>query len=84
MGTKKQWVFLSIAILLVLGGSLLAGWINTGAGKASVSEITIKDPPGYAISALLYVPKSASPKQPAPAVLMYKPIRGSTMARGVL
>lgn len=70
MGTRKQWTFLSIAFLMVLGGSLLAGWINTGAGKAAVSEVTIKNPPGYAISALLYVPRSASPKQPAPAVLM--------------
>ena len=70
METRKRCIFLSIAILLVLGGSLLAGWINTGAGKAAVSEVTIKDPPGYAISALLYVPKNASPKQPAPAILM--------------
>lgn len=70
MGNKRHWILLSIAVLLVLGGGLLAGWINTGAGKATVSEVTIKDPPGYAISALLYVPKGASAKSPAPAVLM--------------
>lgn len=70
MGTKRHWILLSFAALLVLGGSLLAAWINTGAGRAAVSEVTIKSPPGFSISALLYVPKSASPKQAAPAVLM--------------
>jgi pimeloyl-ACP methyl ester carboxylesterase len=54
----------------MLGGSLLGSWINTGAGAATVSDVTIQGTDGYQISAYLYTPKTASATTPAPAVLV--------------
>src|SRR5450759_339348 len=61
----------AIAVLLMLLGSVLATWVNTGAGAASVPEVTIFGSNGYQISAYLYAPKTAGPTTPAPAVLMF-------------
>lgn len=66
---RTQWTVLIVAVALMLLGSLLGSWINSGAGTATVSEVKILEPPGYVISAYLYTPKTASAKSPAPAIL---------------
>jgi pimeloyl-ACP methyl ester carboxylesterase len=66
---RKYWTILVIALILMLGGSLLGSWINTGAGAATVTDVKIFAPNGYVISAYLYAPKSASAENPAPAIL---------------
>jgi pimeloyl-ACP methyl ester carboxylesterase len=66
---RKYWTILVIALILMLGGSLLGSWINTGAGAATVTDVKIFAPNGYVISAYLYTPKSASAENPAPAIL---------------
>lgn len=68
---KKYWRLLIIAIGLMLVGSILASWLNTGAGAATVQEIKIQATNGYVISAYLYTPKSASVQKPAPGILMF-------------
>jgi hypothetical protein len=55
---------MGIALILILGGSLLGSWINTGAGLATVSDVKVFAPNGYVISAYLYTPKSATPESP--------------------
>jgi hypothetical protein len=67
---RKNWTLLIISIVLILGGSLLASWLTTGAGAATVNEIKINETNGYVISAYLYTPKSASAQNPAPGVLV--------------
>lgn len=67
---RTSWTLLIVALVLMLGGSLLGSWINTGAGAATVTEIKINETKGYSISAYLYTPKSASAQTPAPAILM--------------
>jgi hypothetical protein len=73
MDTNKQkhQRLLIIALILILGGSLLGSWINTGAGAATVSEVEIRGTNGYLISAYLYTPKSVNPETGAPAILMF-------------
>jgi hypothetical protein len=56
---------------MMLGGSLLASFINTGAGAATVKEVSIHGSDGYIISAYLYTPKTASAEKPAPGILMF-------------
>jgi uncharacterized protein len=71
MKNKNNWALIIIAIVLMLAGSLLAAWINTGAGAATVKELSIHGSNGYTISAYLYTPKTASTDSPAPGILMY-------------
>ena len=68
---KTYWRLLIISIILMLGGSLLGSWINTGAGAATVTEVKIQGTSGYYLSAYLYTPKSATAQSPAPGILMF-------------
>ncbi|HVM71024.1 MAG TPA: alpha/beta fold hydrolase [Anaerolineales bacterium] len=68
---RTYWTLLTIALVLMLGGSLLGSWINTGAGAATVTDIKIHGTNGYVISAYLYTPKTASAQKPAPAILAF-------------
>jgi uncharacterized protein len=62
-------VLLIVSLVLMLGGSLLASWLNSAAGTASVKDVKIFGTNGYVISAYLYTPSSATPQQPAPGIL---------------
>ncbi len=66
---RTYLTLLIIALVLMLGGSLLGSWINTGAGAGTVTDVKIFAPNGYVISAYLYTPTSASASKPAPAIL---------------
>src|ERR1043165_6143697 len=60
---------LVISLIMMLGGSIFASWLNSAAGAASVKDIKIFGTNGYVISAYLYTPKTATPQNPAPAIL---------------
>jgi pimeloyl-ACP methyl ester carboxylesterase len=68
--SKKHWVFLAIALALILVGSLLGGWIHTGAGAAVIKDIRYAGTNGFVWVARLYVPKGVTNENPAPAVFM--------------
>jgi len=68
---RKFWQLLTISVVLMLGGSILASWLNTGAGTATVTDIKIQGTNGYVISAYLYTPKGVSAQKPAPGILMF-------------
>jgi hypothetical protein len=73
----RSWILdrtrltLAVAVVLMLLGSLLATWVNTGAGAATVTEVTIFGTNGYQISAYVYTPKTATAQTPAPGILMF-------------
>ena len=68
---QKSWTILIIALVLMLGGSLLGSWINTGAGAATVTELKINETNSFVLSAYLYTPKTASAATPSPGVLIF-------------
>lgn len=69
--TRRYWILLIVALVLMLGGSLLASWIASGAGAATVKDIKIYGTNGYVLSAYLYTPSTATAQKPAPAILVF-------------
>jgi pimeloyl-ACP methyl ester carboxylesterase len=67
MGSNR--LFLIVALSLVLGGGLLGRLVQTAAGTVSIQDVRFRGAARQTLSALLYVPESASPERPAPAVL---------------
>jgi pimeloyl-ACP methyl ester carboxylesterase len=73
--SKKTWILLVISLLLILIGDLLASCIQTDWGRVQVKDIRFKatdsadDTPNAVMSALLYIPKTATAATPAPGIL---------------
>ncbi len=65
--SKGAWLLI-LGLALVLGGSWQANRIQT-AGGISVRDIRFKSATGTTMSALLYVPATATSAKPAPAIL---------------
>lgn len=66
---SKSSVLLICSLALVLIGSSLANYVNTGGGRVEISDLRFATSNGGVMSALLYKPKSASAQSPAPGVL---------------
>lgn len=58
-----------IGIALLLVGAFLAHKVQTGSGSIQVEDVRWQTADGDTLSALLYVPESASPETPAPGIL---------------
>ncbi|NLE15007.1 MAG: hypothetical protein GX626_03930 [Spirochaetales bacterium] len=65
MKSSKNWMVLYLAIILMIGGSLVGAWVNSGFGSVKVEEVAIWAAPGFKVSAYLYTPKSNAGKAPA-------------------
>jgi pimeloyl-ACP methyl ester carboxylesterase len=66
---KGSWRFLALAIALVMIGGGLGALIQTDAGSVSVRDVRFNSAEGRVLSALLYVPETATAESPAPAVM---------------
>ncbi len=66
---KGSWRPLAIGVALILVGSLLAGWIQTGAGAAQIREVRFYGSYNGYYSGYLWVPNGVTSENPAPAVL---------------
>ncbi len=66
---KKQWRLLIIAFTLMLVGSLLAAWIQTGAGAAKIQDIRIYGKYNGYYSAFLFIPNGVTADNPAPGIV---------------
>ncbi|MDR2900421.1 MAG: hypothetical protein LBV20_02720 [Treponema sp.] len=62
-------IILILALVMMIGGSILAYLVNTNFGKVAVSEIRIHGDSGFVLSAYLYTPKDIEPGKTAPAIL---------------
>ncbi len=69
MCKNKNVKWIIVALALVLLGSLLGGLVNTSFGKVKVTEVTYVTEDGARFHSLLYVPKSATVDNPAPAIV---------------
>ncbi len=59
---------LTMAVLVILSGSLLAYFVQT-AGGIRILDLRFAGTGGTPMSALLYIPANATPKTPAPGIL---------------
>lgn len=66
---KNHYFLLVLSLILVFGGGLLASLIQTNGGNVVVKDIRFTTAKGDMMSALLYVPSTATPENPAPAAL---------------
>lgn len=62
-------VLLIVAVVLIVGGGLLASAVQRGGGAIEIQDVRFPGADGGTMSALLYVPKTASAQTPAPGVL---------------
>lgn len=65
----RLWSLFAIAVALVLAGGATAALVQTSAGSVQVRDVTFTGTAGTSVSGLLYVPATATPETPAPAVL---------------
>jgi pimeloyl-ACP methyl ester carboxylesterase len=65
----RRWGFFALGVVLIVAGSLLAHLIQTSGGTR-IEDVRFAGDAGITQSGLLYVPPSASPQHPAPAVLV--------------
>lgn len=60
---------LAVCICLIMVSSMLAGLVHSGMGTVKIRDLTFETPDNSYLHALVYIPKNATPEQPAPAVL---------------
>jgi hypothetical protein len=60
---------LVVALILVLGGSLLAYWTQTAGNTVQVRDVRFAGSNGVMMSALLYIPEGVTAKKPAPGIV---------------
>ncbi|HEY2750685.1 MAG TPA: alpha/beta fold hydrolase [Phenylobacterium sp.] len=65
----RNWGFLILGLVLILGGSYLAHAVQTSGG-VTLKDVRFAGDNGLTQSGLLYVPSSATVQRPAPAVLV--------------
>lgn len=66
---RTNIIMLAVALFLILLGDVLASVIQTDFGKVNVFDDRFTGTNGTKMSALLYVPKGATAKNPAPGIL---------------
>lgn len=66
---RKCLIFLSISLVLVVLGSLIAHLVQVDFGHVQVKEVKIANKDGRTLSAFLFIPRGVNSENPAPAVL---------------
>jgi pimeloyl-ACP methyl ester carboxylesterase len=66
---RKETRLVVAGLILALVGGLTAWVVQTGGGSIAIRDLRFNGPGGSVMSALLYVPKTATSKTPAPAIL---------------
>jgi pimeloyl-ACP methyl ester carboxylesterase len=67
--SRSSRVVFVVALVLVVGGGLLASLIQTAGGRVAVRDIRFVGSGGAVMSALLFVPRGVDAEHPAPGVL---------------
>lgn len=66
---KKARIFLVISLVLMLLCGIVVSAVQTSGGKVTMKELNIETDDGYTMSAYLFVPKTATKDNPAPAIV---------------
>lgn len=64
----KGKLLLAVSVIVILIAGLVAHEIQTNFGNVKIKDIRFTGPGGTTLSALLYIPKNATPQTPAPAI----------------
>jgi pimeloyl-ACP methyl ester carboxylesterase len=67
--SNKHWLLFILALVIVLGGSLLAWSIDTSRGTVTVKLVDFVGDNGTMLHGRLYIPDGVTSANPAPAVL---------------
>lgn len=67
-GRHGFWLIMSLVLALVSAAG--ASFVQSSAGSVDVSDMRWETPSGYTMSALLFTPDTATPENPAPAVVV--------------
>ena len=67
---KSKWLII-VALLLIIGGGLLAFLVQTGGNTIKIKDIRYVGSDGLVNSALLYIPPGVSKEKPAPGIVAY-------------
>ncbi|WP_022719849.1 S9 family peptidase [Rhodopseudomonas sp. B29] len=65
---KRHWTLAALGAVLILGGALLAHFIQTSGG-IRIEDVRFKGAKGNTMSALVYIPAGATEQTPAPGIL---------------
>jgi len=69
-GAGKYWLLLIVSLLIVIIGSGLGSWINSGAGTVEIKNVRWAGTNAFVYNARLYVPKGVTNENPAPGALV--------------
>jgi len=69
INSRRLWLILLIALLLVLIGSALASYVQTAGGTVEIKDVRFIGTNGTQMSALLYIPAGVTAETPAPGIL---------------
>ena len=64
----KGKVLLIVAVLMILAGGIIANQVQKDFGRVTVTDVRFSGKDGAVLSALLYVPKNATARTPAPGI----------------
>ena len=70
MKKGTSWTLMTVALVLIIGGSLLGSWIQTGAGAATVKEVKFYGSYNGLYDAYLFTPNGVVTGKTAPGVLL--------------
>jgi pimeloyl-ACP methyl ester carboxylesterase len=68
MNRTTKWLLI-LALAMVIGGGMLAAWVQTDGGNVTIKDVRFIGTNGTGMSALLYIPKNATAKTPAPGIV---------------
>lgn len=66
---RRLLSLLAVSLMMVLFGGALAAWTQSDGGNVAIKDTRFIGADGQQLSALLYIPSTATAKTPAPAVL---------------
>ena len=66
---KTAKIFLCLSLVLMLLCGIVVSAVQTSGGKVVMKELNIETDSGYTMSAYLLIPKTATPDNPAPAIV---------------
>ncbi len=67
--SRRRWLLLALALLLVLAGGLIASAVQTVGGTVAVRDVRFMGTNGTLMSGLLYIPPGVTAENPAPGIL---------------